>query len=138
MKLTRDEILALEGRELDAIVAKMMGWQKIEKLAYGTAGIPPGEHRRCEIPYFSTDWSAVRQVVEKLGPQVEIGYAIEGWSCNFNQYLSQDVWGVPTFELAVCRAALLAVMEGKWTKEELDQAKVDAAETMKTLGWDDG
>ena len=132
--MTRDEILAMEaGRELDALVAeKVMGFAKVVRdydkrhnteglrsFVYDTAFAWFGK----ETPRYSTDIAAAWLVVEHMGPIPfslrfqpadawragggEV-YCYAHWTCWFEGGKEIDA---DTAALAICRAALLAVME---------------------------
>ena len=138
--MTRDEILALEaGRELDALVAeKVMGWtwgeysppvegpSKILRPPESWAPSPdraPGSEVSCpgwhfRVPQYSTDIAAAWEVVEKMVP-IKYGFnlAIESppgpwgdWEVHFYNGGTHLAFA-DTAPLAICRAALLAVME---------------------------
>lgn len=119
--MTRDEILTMEaGAEMDALVAtKVMGWiQASTQSSVWLTWYPPGEHSKARLspPPFSTDiaaaWEVVKRIIgtTKRCPQVRwISEAMSHeWHCDME-------WGAeayaPTAPLAICRAALIAVME---------------------------
>ena len=137
--MTRDEMLAMKaGRELDALVAeKVMGWRSTKgwEDCWATGAGPyywPGDGR---MPVghaaFSTDIAPAWKVMEKM---VENGYcpailsddnghwalSLDGWQNVPDGDEPQDItttflveaalWA-DTVPLAICRAALLAVME---------------------------
>ena len=110
------------GRELDALVAeKVMGWQWYD--GHGTAGPSYWETQGGEFAHFgefepSTDIAAAWEVVEKMaelvGPiSVAWGsFGTEGNMASVMAFMGNPPGVVaPTAPLAICRAALLAVME---------------------------
>src|SRR5690606_19328389 len=69
--VTRDEILALEDRELDAAVAeRVMGWLGRPKRFAGTpimlAPVGEGKFTPTPVPAYSADIAAAWQVVERM------------------------------------------------------------------------
>jgi len=130
--LTREDVLSLSGRELDAAVAeRVMGWKWQEHGSGGTRRrllwSPDGKCgcRRWEndgqeeilddLPHYSTDIAAAWEVVEwmhEFGVQMWAGYDSDGnpfaayndGDCH--PYLSAD-----TVPQAICRLALMAVSE---------------------------
>jgi hypothetical protein len=79
MALTRQQILALSGRELDKAVAEALGWEDVRAVLDDRSyvGISPNHPERglCPdwkryaqvwtVPYFSgPDWGPLRQVIE--------------------------------------------------------------------------
>jgi hypothetical protein len=106
--MTREEILAMPaGRELDAIVAKAIGyvsltthWNPIDNM-YGT------------LPHYSTDISAAWEVVEKL-QQDFMFIDIFSTSDSYNVLVTNgDAVNAEKAPEAICKAALIAVMEGQ-------------------------
>ena len=131
--MTRDEILNMPaGREMDALIGeKIMGLHPNPKLCpYCRATMWVGKNRsRCTdcnewrySPYkeYSSEIESAWEVVEglcnetgcdvvkvcKRDPELLRGE----WSCNFGRGF--EAFG-DTASLAICRAALLAVMESK-------------------------
>ena len=134
--MTRDEILAMEaGRELDALVAeKVMGFAIMREndmpvmrnsfydprlIGIGGQRLPP--------PLFSADiapaWGVVEQLVgeDRAGPGLYFQMTHD-WNEGYGTWATFDWKGVTdthplytaradTAPLAICRAALLAVME---------------------------
>lgn len=116
--MTRDEILSEPaGPRLDAWVAEhVMGWTPTG-LAKDFNGVPFPE----PIPNYSTDIAAAWEVVELVG-----GFEIEQWgdvwekkgtiiwAASFNLPDGKNIVHATaaTAPLAICRAALLAMMEG--------------------------
>ena len=128
--MTREEILKLEpGPELDRLMAeKVMGWKRT------TEGAPPGCAywkdddgfvRANETPGGSLNWNpstdiaAAWQVVEKLASKgIVVVIESEGALNNiyevlFHRWGSDAIVGIARGSIceAICRAALLAVME---------------------------
>lgn len=116
--MTRDEILKLEaGRELDALVAeKVMGYPKEIISINGSVKSPNGDWMVREIDEYSTDISAAWEVAEKLG-SFWIDHTVSDLGIDVEFFTSLDhskerlVATADTAPLAICRAALLAVME---------------------------
>jgi len=131
--MTRDEILALEaGRELDALVAEIMGWTRYQNkhglIVMSRPGAIPSHAHFDQHPNFSTDIAAALEVVEKMTAEghgyFELCKDFGGWwNATFFIVLSNDDerralgygnWKYEsdgnTAPLAICRAALLAVM----------------------------
>jgi hypothetical protein len=123
--MTRDEILKLSGHEIDAMIAKdVMGWLEIY---HPDRWINENDLAK-ELPHYSTDMSDAWDVVEKIKswgegwcPQIywddNDGLEPGDWVAEFNKY-----WKVEndyrhteavadTAPLAICQAALLAVIE---------------------------
>jgi hypothetical protein len=112
-EMTRDEILSMEaGREMDALVARELFGGIKEYWDYGFT-----------VPNYSVSIGAAWEVVEKMH---ERGYyfccARNGKGATDASGNLDDSWYVdtgciielenqPTLPLAICRAALLAVME---------------------------
>ena len=129
--MTRDEILAMEaGGELDEIVAtRMMGWQRQDETPEGRCCpknghdwiSPDGERWRCHacgwsFPSYSTEIAPAWEVVEKLWTERWIWFKIhpssdEGWQVNIEINNRSVPVIADTAPLAICRAALLAIME---------------------------
>jgi hypothetical protein len=128
--MTRDEILTMEaGREMDALIAReVMGWSKIVLGSYGHwveedgSGAYTTKHQVGDwCP--SEDIAAAWQVVEKLRERnfysqhtdLTLTSGVEHWSWTFINHEPLAVYSVkataPTAALAICFAALLAVME---------------------------
>jgi len=133
--VTREEILALEpGRELDALVAeKVMGWTEVECFGVINNRVKNPPTPGCEviiargrnrgrslriIPCYSTDISAAWEVVEKLKETygVEVYTDLDMSACRlFDEltYLPAEEVISNTAPEAICKAALIAVMEGR-------------------------
>lgn len=114
--MTREEILALPaGPELDALVAKfVMDFKEINPQASEPYWVRPDG--RCQfMAEFrpSMDIAAAWEVAEKLARrnQVSVGYSpiLKEWAANFTDDDEDSQWA-DTAPLAICRAALLAVM----------------------------
>jgi hypothetical protein len=118
MDLTRDEILEMEaGEEIDKLVAeKVMGWY------VSSYGLVDREHKpgdvflgdvcECWSPSFSI--SAAWEVVNKLKEQsdiVDVWHESWEWHCDIGSYGDCQTVKADTAPLAICRAALLAVIE---------------------------
>ena len=117
--MTRDEILNMPaGRELDVLVANKV------------LGIVPTKWHPLENPWdeiplrpYSTDIAAAWKVVERLhekgfytgfyrngkGATDKRGNFIENWGVDIGCVI--ELADQPTLPLAICRAALLAVLE---------------------------
>lgn len=133
--MKRDKILNLPaGRDMDVLIAKkVMGWKKLDKrtfwedfastnwnMAGSWTGRPPGypSDKLAEVPQYSRNitWAwKVRDAMEARGHTfaLEDG-CIPEWSAAF--YLKGDplVWvhcAADEAPLAICRAALLAMLE---------------------------
>jgi hypothetical protein len=95
--MTREEILNMPaGREMDALIAEKVidpDWVKLKNLC----------------PHYSTDIAAAWELVEKM--KYFTLYRGDGyWECEYSgQYLESI--DAETAPLAICRAALLAVIE---------------------------
>ena len=119
--MTRDEILNMPaGREMDAILM-----EKLFEYSWDSS-FKGGAWRHADgscylqqlLPRFSTDIAAAWEVVEKLCDETGCDIVkvckrdpelLRGdWSCNFGRGF--EAFG-ETAPLAICRAALLAVME---------------------------
>ena len=134
--LTREEIMNMKpGRELDALAAeKVMGWRKKTFPGGGggfTAWVDENEKvmklisnstmsetcYRCDYFRPSTDIAAAWEVVEKMSeqwPQYQLAKIEDGWSVmwGFDGYGWPEATGKTAPE-AICKAALLAVMDGE-------------------------
>ena len=140
--MTRDEILKMEaGEEMDRLVAeKVMGWKifKHDYIPIGTQdeiwGCDNGVHFIKGIPYkldtttsegnlYSHSWKnwepsinilAAWEVVEKMNYLQILHLSSGEWQVVFSKTIS-DIFHLAyaeTAPLAICRAALLAVMYG--------------------------
>lgn len=116
--MTRDDILNMPaGRELDLLIAlKVMGW---EHNSLGDAWIREGEPWvGCDEFQPSVDIAAAWEVVERLkelGVYLTICTLENDYQCELDRLktyeLACDSVISETAPLAICRAALLAVME---------------------------
>jgi len=129
--MTREEIMRLEGRELDAAVhervfGRRVWWSEWESPDEPSFKFPLDPDMRIRIPHYSSDIAAAWQVVERMRetyfPEIRFGHGIDdrpdvwvifhtsdhhcGHPCQQNG-VSAPPDQVPT---AICRAALLAVM----------------------------
>jgi hypothetical protein len=122
--MTRDEILNMPaGYEMNKLIAEHIFGMRIEE-NHGLAGgfywvgngVQFGDMRVQNVPDYSTDIEAAWKVVEKM---VRFSITIEsfpkGVLCRFfgaGQTTAGDAVGwADTAPLAICRAALLAVMK---------------------------
>lgn len=125
MSMTRDDVMRLSGRELDAAVAEhVMGWKRGDPKYGDMPWYPPGIGRylgggRLNLPKFSTDIAAAWEVVERLAEfeindievTVEIRNVAEGWACWIHSGCEEIAEArEETAPLAICRAALLAMV----------------------------
>jgi len=129
--MNREEILAMPaGRDLDALIAEnVMGW-KDRGIGYSFEDNINGYEcvlyiDKDKLPHYSTDIAAAWQVIEWLEKNTTEKYnspslfsVPHGWSMVL--YEKRDnhapAWldaFAPTAPLAICRAALLAVMESQ-------------------------
>ena len=113
--MTRDEILNMPaGREMDALVAKNV--MKLEFPVYEFDGY---KHQYKPKPY-STNIAAAWEVVDKINSQeslynFELSKDDKSWMCEWwSKETQEPIWATAdTAPLAICRAALLAVMESR-------------------------
>jgi len=113
--MQRDQILAMEpGRELDtAIALHIMGY---EKSRMQSGFVRKGNCAALPKPY-STDIAAAWEVAEKMHADGRYNLALEWYTQEKEWGADFDEWGVTsqccakTAPLAICRAALLAVIE---------------------------
>jgi len=122
--MTRDEILTMEaGREMDALVAEKVMGHTVGRDAtletfypQYTTTVETSEGFTI-LAHYSTDISAAWRIVEKFKSDARIGISMadytNGGYCftffgpgNFDEYECD----APTAPLAICRAALLAVL----------------------------
>lgn len=112
--MTRDEILKMPaGREIDALVAtEIFGVEvEFEKIA----GEPYAKGKGYSIPQYSYRISDAWDVVEKLAgeaEEIDVAHSMDGWTCLlwFFRERSRIHALADTAPLAICRAALLAVL----------------------------
>ena len=113
--MTRDEILNMPaGREMDALIAEnVMGYQWGYKHAFSTLPTWSKNGIVVTLGDYSTDISAAWEVVEKLrGKRVmEISITKKSFWCTVYATGRNINEKADTAPLAICRAALLAVME---------------------------
>jgi hypothetical protein len=110
--MTRDEILNTPaGREIEALIELAIFNRTLTSAASDASYIktPNGYEDLRRNKHYSTDISAAWEVVEKLKPQFqEITIdADKDWRCYFDSACAF----AETAPLAICRAALLAVMK---------------------------
>lgn len=133
--MTRDEILNMPaGREMDALVWMALHEQNpdltlcrfVDGEYQPNAGYPSGH---ISPPNYSTDIAAAWDVVKKIcieapedcwtGPQMQINYSYEECEVIFTNLDSIDCISetaeatAKNLPLAICRAALIAVMEAQ-------------------------
>lgn len=127
-KLTREAVEAMPaGVEMDALVAEMvMGWTDAKAEFLRGVGCPgadvllgtsPGGDRRLPVPDYSQDmgaaWDVARGLLEGDGVRLmSLNYTCDGvWAFNAVTRLGHAFAdGCATPALAICRAALLAVV----------------------------
>lgn len=108
--MNKDEILNMPaGREMDALIR--------EKIFRRMPPRKDGELTRswldgylCQDTYYSTDISAAWEVVEKQNV-FQVIKSGDAWMVRYHDGTYMDSVMAPTAPLAICRAALLAVME---------------------------
>jgi len=117
--MTREDILNMQaGRETDALIwlslndkpLNILMCRHVDGDIQPHAGYPVGH---ISPPHYSTDIGAAWEVVEKMRKikrPVDIYSSVNGWIANFDY---MDIALGETAPLAICRAALLAVMERK-------------------------
>jgi len=117
--MTREEILNMPaGREMDALIAKeVMGWVLNPPNVRGHGWLIH-DHKMIGInslPYFSTDIAAAWEVVEKEehGFSLWVSGVRSAPLCKAEIIIGDNRYGcyANTAPLAICRAALLAVLE---------------------------
>ena len=126
--MTREEILKMEaGREMDcAIAEEIFGWKILTKIPpliwiNNPADKANGGYGN-RVPHYSTDIAAAWEVVKKLVSIEEEGFTkwqvvidsdgINRWIADFkDDPLHTTNCSAPTAPLAICRAALLAIMK---------------------------
>ncbi len=128
--MTRDEILNMKaGREMDVLVAKkVFGWKLVKNKGEaggsfwtGHGGVF-GDMHKSQTPEYSTDIFASWEVIQKMH-EMKYRYALRGHfrgsDLHIAEFDDQD-WAdsnplynaiADTTPLAICRAALLAVMK---------------------------
>lgn len=119
--MTKEEILKMEpGRELDALIAEKvmeikLHWDDEEGQSYKIADSPFGEVLKAFNP--STDISAAWEVLEQFKTH-QVTKSETGFSHSEKKYRvivgkNQNVAYADTVPEAICKAALLACLEGK-------------------------
>ncbi len=112
--MTRDEILAMKpGRELDALVAeRVLGYKVVDVLPQGITYMAGKRKRWIKNPNYSTGVAAAWEAVEEMNDCLHLReHGEEGrWEANFCGYPGSRAHGATAPE-AICKAALLAVME---------------------------
>ena len=118
--MTRDEILAMPaGREMKELIAELvMGWERsviwVDGVRKSALVGPIGIDYYDQFPEWPTDIAAAWEVVEKLiephNCDCDLTTVVQGWRCVFFGDYSSTAETAP---LAICRAALLAVMEAE-------------------------
>lgn len=104
--VTREQILAAQGVELSLLVSKyVMHDSQIINISGKDFEIPSKD--------YAIDTAAALEIAEMAVPDITINYLDErihpiGWHCNFKGY---HVHGCKTVPEAICKAALLAVLE---------------------------
>jgi len=123
--LTKDEILNMPaGREMDALIALLLGWQVDELTAFSPTGSRNSRHKGDDnwLEYYSTDMTAAWQVVAKMREK-GYGFYAEWRQDNASEPLPWALFSndahelefcaaAETMPLAICRAAYLTVMGG--------------------------
>ena len=123
--MSAEEIRKLEaGRVLDSIVAmQVMGWKQSPAGNYPWQLAPPEAESMAPVklcPNYSTDIAAAWEVVEKVLEDDSLGLSIYDTQLSFHRrdwivhfIREKGMWAgseAETLPLAICRAALLAVM----------------------------
>lgn len=122
--MNRDEIINMPaGREMDALIAeKVMGWHKVKYLGTMDWCDDSGEQ-----PYTVGAWKPSQDIEAAFGMVDEMTYGedfefvmgtsrIHGWFAEFKKEgvaISENRVNTKTLCVAICRAALLAVMEAE-------------------------
>ena len=116
--MNREEIMRLEGRELDAAVHECVFGRRVKWATPSAAfNFPFDPDTRMRIPHYSTDIAAAWQVVERMrerGLYFELGVAskapyAKAWLWNKDNYWQAEGRTAPE---AICRAALWAARAG--------------------------
>lgn len=129
--MTKDEILNMPaGDEIDALISQCVFGNKIQWFdGPGGPVITGGTYEKIrtwnKVSSYSTNMAAAWEVVEKVaGEDSELSVRItgeylgNGWRCVFtNAFVDYDVMA-KTAPLAICRAALLAVMDASRKQAE--------------------
>jgi hypothetical protein len=107
--MTRDEILNMKaGTKINQLV-----WWKV----FDMEPMPPNNNMLL-LPDYSIDISAAWDVVDKIlktfpADDIELRTTIRGWICIIGSIGVDYKSNAETAPLAICRAALIAVMEEK-------------------------
>lgn len=117
--MTPDDILNMPaGEDIDAMVHRVVFGNKVDKIVLVEDPSKYYYSSKTEIKHYSTDIAAAWEVVEKIHLMVRPSVLSGQWvAMKFERvYLSGKWEGVgevtsDTAPLAICRAALLAVME---------------------------
>ena len=128
--MNRDEILTMQaGREIDALIAEKA--MMLDGVTLGESGLYYQlGHKFYNVPHYSTDIAAAWKVVEKLQKISDNHFTLLCFTTNFRAgWKTPDSNDLPnrqngfvgfsdfvyadTAPLAICRAALLSVMEAK-------------------------
>ena len=121
MTLTREEILAMDNwRKLDGLVAdKVMGFDMVEDTLPQLPKYYLPEYERTiqrDVPLYSSDISAAWEVVDKMNERDEHSLALEfypnekEWGADFDEFAVSSQAVSKTAPEAICKAALLAVL----------------------------
>jgi hypothetical protein len=112
--MTKDEILNLPaGEEMDTLIAERVMGFSFNKYGHSFTGKGhPGWHDLNKLPNYSTDMAAAWEVVEQ---RQKNGYCFDADGNALRRRIrfgvGQEIGEAETMPLAICRAALLAVME---------------------------
>jgi hypothetical protein len=115
--MTREEILNMQaGKKLDRLIAIHIMHLEIDSIIWETDN---GEIIKQSIPNYSTDIKAAWEVVEFIGEAIG-GVTIFNacdvewtWCCEIFNGKEKILEGGKTAPEAICKAALLAVMEAQ-------------------------
>ena len=109
--MTRDEILNMPaGREMDALIAVAIGWVIEDVTAISPSGSKWARNVHGDdawLPYYSTDIAAAWEVVVEFNNECTLNNVHGIWGVHFHGGVGES----KSAPLAICRAALLAVME---------------------------
>lgn len=118
--ITREQIKQMKaGKEINALVAEyIMGWIVMEDK---DVGIPDqsGLSAYQAIPLYSSDWNMAGKVIEEMGKNHFISItnasmrdiSLDHWFCRMDKgkHIYESMAAI--VPLAICKTALLAVME---------------------------
>lgn len=127
--MTREDILNMPaGREMDALIAVLLGWRIDDMTATSPTGSSNSRHKGDDnwLPYYSDSTDDAWRVVEALeanqneyltdilrvskdGTKAGLEWAVRIRAIGINYDV---VVCASTFPLAICRAALFASMDG--------------------------